>query len=99
MPSILNIITEDSATNSKAPISKTKTLSAQFFLHYHQNVHKIYNILKKELSLVAWVFWKLLTAKNGETLMHRRSSIRTSLGSQRVDVSQRLHKYAKANFS
>ena len=53
MPSILNIITEDSATNSKAPISKTKTLSAQFFLHYHQNVHKIYNILKKELSLVA----------------------------------------------
>ena len=33
-----------------------------FLLHFG-NVHAIYNILKKKMSILAWLFQKLWTAK------------------------------------
>ena len=41
---------------------KNKRLFAHFFLHFW-NVHEIYNILKKKMTILALLFQKLWIAK------------------------------------
>ena len=41
---------------------KSKRLFVDFWLHFW-NVHEIYNILKKKMSILAQLFQKLWTAK------------------------------------
>ena len=52
------------------------------------NVHEIYNILKKTMSVLAWLFPKLLFPKEVATETSRRSCFRTPFGNQRVNGFQ-----------
>ena len=63
-----------------------------------QNLHKIWNILKKMLSIISSVFLKFITTKNVDTRMHSRSCFRTSFDNQRVNGSHTLLNSSKAVF-
>ena len=52
------------------------------------NVHEIYNILKKTMSVLAWLFPKLLFPKEVATETSRRSCFRTPFGNQRLNGFQ-----------
>ena len=65
---------------------KRKTLSG-FFLHF-RNVHQIYNILKKSLSVLGKIFQKLLFPKEVATETSRKSCLRTPFGNQRINWFQ-----------
>ena len=52
------------------------------------NVHEISNILKKRMSVLAWLFPKLLFPKEVATETSRRSCFRTPFGSQRLNGFQ-----------
>ena len=49
-------------------------------------MHKIYNILKKRMSVLALLFPKLLFPKEVATETSRMSFFRTPLGNQRVNM-------------
>ena len=68
------------------------------FLLKFWNLHKILDILKRKISFIAYLFWKLWTLKNVINWMPQRSSFRTPLGSQSVNESQILLKPASQNF-
>ena len=75
---------------------KRKTLSG-FFLHFW-NVHEIYNILKKRMSVLAWFFPILLFPKQVATETSRRSCLRTPFGNQRVNGFQTPLKVARHHY-
>ena len=52
------------------------------------NVHEIYNTLKKTMSVLAWLFPKLLFPKEVATETSRRSCFRTPFGNQRLNGFQ-----------
>ena len=97
MPAFLNKITENTATNLKTRISKSKTLSAQFYCICRIYIKVTTFVKKSEPGSLSVL--EVIECKMRETLMHRRFCIRTCLGSERVGVSQTLHKYVKAKFS
>ena len=55
-------------------------------------------ILKKKMTFIAWLFWKLLTPKNVVTWRPESSCLRTPCGYQGVNGSQTLLKPAGQNF-
>ena len=73
-----------------------QTVLYQNRLHFHKfllnfrNLHKILLILKKKISFIALIFWKLLTPTYVVTLMPVSSCFRTPFTSKCVHVSQRL---------
>ena len=68
-----------------------------FLLHFW-NLHKILHILKKRMSLMAEIFWKLLTAKNLLTWMRTSCCFRAPFKSESAHVFQTLLKRAHENF-
>ena len=62
------------------------------------NLHEILNIMKKTISFIAQIFWKLLTPKNGLPSIPKRSSFTTPFGSQSVRGSQTLLKSPRNRF-
>ena len=68
---------------------KTKNLF-WIFLLYIWNEYQIFNILKKKMTLMGYVFLKLATAKDVATQMSRESRFSTSFDSQHVRESETL---------
>ena len=62
------------------------------------NVHEIYNIFKKTMSVLAWLFPKLLFPKEVATETSRMSFFRTPLGNQRVNMFQTTLKDARHHY-
>ena len=78
---------EFSATTSNTFVSKTEDFSLDFLFAFW-NVHEIYNILKKRMSVLASLFPKLLFRKEVPTETSRRSRFKTPFGNQRVNGFQ-----------
>ena len=85
------------ATNSNAIISKSKNIFSNFFLPFW-NLDKIWNTLKKKMSLGGYFFPKLYTGKSGVTYMSIKPRVRTLMDSQYVNGSETLHKSARQSF-
>ena len=68
-----------------------------FLLHF-LNVHEIYNILKKRMSVVASLFLKLLFRKEVATETSRRYPFKAPFGNQRVNGFQTPPKEARHNY-
>ena len=62
------------------------------------NVHEIYNILKKRMSVLAWFFPQLLFRKEVATETSRRSRFKTPFGNQRVNGFQTPLKVARHHY-
>ena len=62
------------------------------------NVHEIYNILKKTMSVLAWLFPKLLFPKEVATETSRRSCFRTPFGNQRLNGFQTPLKVTRQHY-
>ena len=62
-------------------------------MHF-QNLHHIFNILNKKMTLIAYVFPKLQTAKDVVRQMPKRAHFRISFGNKHVTGSQILVKSA-----
>ena len=75
---------------------KWNTLSG-FFFHLW-NVHEIYNILKKRMSVLAWLFPIFLFPKEVATETSRRSCFRTPFLNQRVNGYQTPLKVARYHY-
>ena len=75
---------------------KRKTFSG-YFLHFW-NVHEIYNILKKRMSVLAWSFSKLFFRKEVATGTSRRACFRTPFGNHRVNEFQTPLKVARHHY-
>ena len=85
------------ATNSNAIISKSKNIFSNFFLPFW-NLDKIWNTLKKKMSLGGYFFPKLYTAKSGVTYMSIKPRVRRLMDSQHVKGSKTLHKSSRQYF-
>ena len=70
---------------------KQKTFS-HFFLHFW-NLVQIWNIFKKNMTLMASVFSKLRTPKNMVRYMPKKSHFRTSVEKQHIKCPQILLKF------
>ena len=70
--------------NSKRYYLKKARLFLYILLHFW-NVHEIYNIWKKRMSVLAWLFPKLLFPKEVFTETSRGSCFRIPFGNQRVN--------------
>ena len=68
------------------------------FLMHFWNVHKILNILNKRMSVLAWLFPKLLFPKEVATETSRWSCFRTPFGNQRVNGFQTPLKVARHHY-
>ena len=68
------------------------------FLFHFWNVREIYNILKKRMSVLAWLFPKLLFLKEVGTETSRRSRIKTLFGNQRVNMFQTPLKVSRHHY-
>ena len=68
------------------------------FLFHFWNVHNIYNILKKRMSVLAYIFRKLLFPKEVATETSRKSCFRTPFGNQRVNGFQTPMKIARHHY-
>ena len=66
-----------------------------FLLLHFWNVHEIYNILEKRMSVLAKLFLNLLFRKEVATERSIRSCFRTLFGNQRVNGFQKPLKVAK----
>ena len=73
-----------SCNNFKHYYLKNGRLFLDFLLHFW-NVHEIYNILKKRMSVLASLFPKLLFPKEVATETSRRSRFKTPFSNQRVN--------------
>ena len=60
-----------------------------YFLHF-QNLHKILHILKKQISFITEISWKLFTAINVVNWTPESSYFRTPFGNQRFHGPQTL---------
>ena len=83
--------------NFKRYYLKNGRLSQDFLLHFW-NVHEIYNILKKRMSVLASLFPKLLFRKEVATETSRRSRFKTPFGNQRVNGFQTPLKVARHHY-
>ena len=75
--------------------------NGRLFLHIltkFWNVRKIYNILKKRMRVLAYLFPKLLFRKDVATETSRRSCFRTPFGNQRVKGFQTPLKVARHHY-
>ena len=73
----------------------------KFFLYVFwdlQNLHDIFRILKKKISFVATIFWKLLTTRIVVFCIPECFCFRTPFGNQRVHGSQTLTNSAWRHF-
>ena len=75
---------------------KRKTFSG--FLMHFWNVHKIWNISKKRMSVLAWLFPKVLLPKEVATETSTKSCFRTPFGNQRVNGFQTPLKVARHHY-
>ena len=73
---------------------KNKRFFLQFLLLF-SNLHQIYNLSKKKVSLLVSVFPKLLTQKEVVTWMSKTTRSRTPFRNQRVHEFQTLSKPAR----
>ena len=76
---------------------KNRRLFLDILFHFW-NVHKIYNNLKKTMSVLAQLFRKLLFPKEVATETSRRSCFRTPFGNQRVNGFQTQLKVARHHY-
>ena len=83
--------------NFKRYCLKNARLFLNFLLHFW-NVHEIYNILRKTMSVLAWLFPKLLFPKEVATEISRKSCFRTPFSNQRVNGFQTLFKVARHHY-
>ena len=83
--------------NFKRYYLKNGRLFLDILLHF-SNVHEIYNILEKTMSVLAWLFPKLLFPKEVATEMSWRFCFRTSFGNQRVNGFQTPLKVARHHY-
>ena len=83
--------------NFKRYYLKNGRLFVDILLHF-LNVHEIYNILKKTMSVLAWLFPNLLFPKEVVTETSRRSYFRISFGNQRVNGFQTPLKLARHHY-
>ena len=87
MTNILAAICRIFCNNFKRYYLKNAILFLDFLL-YFWNVHEIYNILEKRMSVLAWLFRKSLFPKEVATETSRKSCFRTPFGNQRVNGFQ-----------
>ena len=78
-------------------LSEKRKTFCDFLLHFW-NVHKIWNILEKRMSVLAWLFPKLLFPKEVATETSRRSFFRTPFSNQRVNGFQTPLKVARHHY-
>ena len=83
--------------NFKRYYLKNGRLFVDILLHF-LNVHEIYNILKKTMSFLAWLFPNLLFPKEVATETSRRSCFRTSFGNQHVNGFETPLKVARHHY-
>ena len=83
--------------NFKPFYLKNARLFLEFLLNFW-NVHEIYNIFKKSMSVLGWLFPKLLFRKEVATETSRRSCFRTPFGNQRVNGFQTPLKVARHHY-
>ena len=76
---------------------KNGRLFLDFLLHFW-NVHKIWNIWKKRMSVLAWLFPKVLLPKEVATETSTKSCFRTPFGNQRVNGFQTPLKVARHHY-
>ena len=87
MTSIPAAICRIFCNNFKRFYLKNARLFLDILFHFW-NVHKIWNILKKRMSVLALLFPKLLFPKDSATETSWTSSFRTPFGNQRVNGFQ-----------
>ena len=87
MTSIRAAICRIFSNNFKRFYPKNGRLFLDFLLHFW-NVYEIWNILKKRMSVLAWLFPKVLLPKEVATETSGRSCFRTPFGNQRVNGFQ-----------
>ena len=97
MTSIPAAICRIFGNNFKRYYLKNGSLFLDFLLHFW-NVHEIYNIFKKRMSVVASLFLKLLFRKEVATETSRRSPFKSPFGNQRVNGFQTPLKEARHNY-
>ena len=78
-------------------LSSNQKKVIDFFLHF-MNVHKIWTILKKKLSLGGYFFLNLETAKSLVTEMPKNPPVRTLMDSQHLKGTEKLLKSAQQYF-
>ena len=76
---------------------KNGRLFLDFLLHFW-NVNEIHNILKKSMSVLAYLFPKLLFRKEIATETSRSCCLRTPFGNQRVNGFQTPQKVARHHY-
>ena len=94
MTSITAAICRYLCNNFKRFHLKNGRLFLEFLFHFWY-VHKIWNIWKKRMSVLAWLFPKVLLPKEAATETFRRSCFRTPFGNQRVNGFQTPLKVAR----
>ena len=97
MTSILADICRIFRNNFKRYYLKNARLFRNFLMHFW-NVHEICNIVKKRMSVLAYVFLKLLFPKEVLTETSRRSCFRTPFGNQRLNGFQKPLKVARHHY-
>ena len=97
MTSIHSAICRIFCNNFKRYYVKNGTLFLDFLLKFW-NMHEIYNILKKRMSVLAYLFPKILFSKEFPTETSKRSWFRTPFGNQRVNEFQTPLKVARNNY-
>ena len=97
MTSIPAAICRIFCNNFKGYYLKNGRLFLDFLFHFW-NVHNIYNILKKRMSVLAYIFRKLLFPKEVATETSRKSCFRTPFGNQRVNGFQTPLKVARHHY-
>ena len=83
--------------NFKRYYLKNGRLFPDFLLKFW-NVREIYNILKKRMRVLSWLFPKLLFRKEVANETSRRSCLRTPFGNQRVNRFQTPLKIARHHY-
>ena len=97
MTSIPAAISRIFCNNFKQIYPKNGRLFWDVLLNFWK-VHKIQNILKKRMSVLAWLFPKLLFPKEIATETSRRSFFRTPFGNQRFNEFETTLKVARHHY-
>ena len=97
MTSILSAICRIFCNKFKCYYLKNRRLFLEFLLKFW-NVREIYNIFKKRMRALAYLFSKLLFRKDVATETSRRSFFRTPFGNQRVNGFQTPLKVARHHY-
>ena len=76
---------------------QNKILFPDFLLHFW-NLHEIWSIFKKKMSILAKLFPKLMMLKDVATYTYKRSCLRTPFANERVNGFQTLLKSARHHY-